>query len=390
MTLLGLAARNVLRNKVRGALTVLGVAISVLTFVLLRTVVGAWTAAADFAVKDRVVTRHKVTFIMTLPRRYAEDVKSAPHVRASTFANWFGGKDPKHDKEFFGALAGESKTFFSVYDDMIVDKETLARWQSEPTGAIVGDVLAKKMGWKVGDRVVLESGIYPKDGDWEFRVSGLYTATAKSVDRSTFVFHWSYLNDNLTGPGKDQVGWIVSRVDDPAQAASIGVALDRIFEEKEVQTLSQDERSFNASFLASVSAVLTAFDIISVVILAIMALLLGNTIAMGVRERTTEYGVLKAIGFENKHVVIFIVGESTVVGLLGGLLGVALSYPIVERGLGRFLEENMGSFFPFFRIPPLAAALAFVLALGLGALAAALPALGAARLRPIEALRRVA
>lgn len=391
MTLLGLAARNVLRNKVRATLTVLGVAISVLTFVLLRTVVGAWTAAADFAVKDRVVTRHKVTFVMTLPRRYVEDVRGAPHIKAATWANWFGGKDPKHETEFFATLAGDSKTFFTVYDDMKVEKDVLERFQQDPQGAIVGDVLAKKMGWKVGDKVLLQSSIYAKEGDWEFRIAGTYTATQKSVDRSTFVFHWTYLNDGVTIPGlKDQVGWIVSRVDDPAQAATIGVTLDKLFEDKEVQTLSQDERSFNSSFLASVSAILTAFDIISVVILAIMALLLGNTIAMGVRERTTEYGVLKAIGFRNWHVVLFIVGESTFVGLLGGLVGVLASYPIVERGLGRFLEENMGAFFPFFRIDPLAALVAFTLALMLGATAAAIPALNASRLRPIEALRRVA
>jgi putative ABC transport system permease protein len=125
------------------------------------------------------------------------------------------------------------------------------------------------------------------------------------------------------------------------------------------------------------------------VILLIMTLIIGNTIAMGVRERTTEYGTLRAIGFVPKHIVLFVLGESLVTGALGGALGLLLSYPVVEKGLGRFLEENMGAFFPFFRIQPQTAVLAFVAALALSALAAALPAYGTTRLKTVEALRRI-
>jgi putative ABC transport system permease protein len=391
MTLVGLAARNVLRNKFRAVLTILGVAVSIITFLLLRTVVFAWTAAADYAAKDRVVTRHKVTFIMPLPLNYAQTVRNMQdQVKVSTFANWFGGKDPKHDKEFFATMAGDTETFFQVYDDMAVPPDVLERWKQDPQGAIVGDVIAKKMGWKIGDRVVLQSPIYPKQDDWEFRITGTYDARSKSVDRSSFIFHWKYLNDGLPPDRQNEIGWIVSRVHDPSQAAAIGVAIDNIFEEREIQTLSQDERAFNASFLASISAVLTAIDIISIVILLIMALVLGNTIAMGVRERTNEYGVLKALGFSNGHVVMFIVVESLVIGVVGGLVGLAIGYPFIEQGLGRFLEENMGSFFPFFRIDPRMTVLAMVLAVLLAAAASIIPAISAARLRTVDALKRIA
>src|SRR5262245_17836920 len=128
MTLVGLAARNVLRNRFRAVLTVLGVAVAVLTFVLLRTVVGAWTVAADFAVKDRLVTRHKITFVMSLPLRYAQEVRNAPHVRATTYANWFGGKDPAHETEFFQVIAVDGETHFTVYDDMVVPPEVKDTW----------------------------------------------------------------------------------------------------------------------------------------------------------------------------------------------------------------------------------------------------------------------
>jgi putative ABC transport system permease protein len=390
MTLAGLAARNVLRNKVRAILTVAGVAVAVITFVLLRTLLSAWADAANFAAKDRTVTRHKITFVMTLPLRYVEQVRAAPHVKMATFANWFGAKDPKHDKEFFGNLAVDSDTYFKVYDDIYVAPDVLDTWQHDAQGALVGDVLAKKMGWKVGDRVSLVSGIYAVKPEWEFKIDGIYEAKARSADRSTFFFHYKYMNEAMPEGRKNQVGWIVSRVDDPNRAADIAVGIDKIFDDQEIQTLSQDERSFTASFLAGISAVLTAVNIVSVVILLIMMLILGNTIAMGVRERTNEYGVLKALGFSGGHIAMFIVVESMVIAIVGGAVGLLVGYPLIQLGIGRTLEENMGNFFPYFRIPPQVAVSAILLALTLGLIAAAIPAFNASRLRVVDALRRVA
>ncbi|GAC1364089.1 MAG: ABC transporter permease [Polyangiales bacterium] len=391
MTLTGLAARNVLRNKFRAILTIAGVAVAILTFVMLRTIVGAWTVAADFAVKDRLVTRHKVTFVMTLPKRYIDQVRSAPHIKVATWANWFGGKDMSHEHEFFANFAVDGATYFQVYDDFAITPELRDTWMHDAEGAIVGDVLAKKMGWKVGDKVTLVSGIYPDKPSWEFTIDGMYEAKARSADRSSFFFHWDYLDKNIGGTrSRDQIGWIVSRVDDPTHTADVGVALDRSFDDREIQTLSQDEHAFNASFLAGISAVLTAIDIISVVILAIMALVLGNTIAMGVRERTQEHGVLKALGFSGGQIAGFVVAESVLIALAGGVLGVAVAYPFIEKGMGRWLEENMGTFFPYFRVDPRTAVVAIALAVLLGVLAALIPALRASRLRTVDALRRTA
>jgi putative ABC transport system permease protein len=388
MTLTGLAVRNLARNRFRVALTALGVAIAITAFLLLRTVIWAWASAADWAAKDRVVTRHKVTFVMELPKRYVEDVRNAPHVKAVTWANWFGAKDPKHDREFFATVAVDPATYFAVYDEMKVPPDALETWKHDKQGAIVGDVLARKMGWKVGDKVILQSGIYP--GEWQMTIDGIYEATARSVDRSTFVFHWDYVNDSLPPERRDHVGWIVSRVDDPARVADIGVALDKGFDDRETPTLSQDERSFNASFLAMFSAVLKAMDIISAVILVIMTLILGNTIAMGVRERTSEYGVLRAIGFLPRHIALWIVGESLATGVLGGVLGLALAWPLINLAFGRFIEENMGNFFPYFRLETANMMIGLALASLLGAVASALPAWRASKLHVVDAVRRVA
>jgi putative ABC transport system permease protein len=388
MTLTGLAVRNLSRNSFRATLTALAVAIAIVAFLLLRTVTWAWASGAEFAAKDRVVTRHKVTFVMSLPKRYVEDVRGSPHVKQVTWANWFGGKDAQHDREFFQSLAVDPDTYFDVYDELSVPPDELNTWKHDRQGAIVGDVLAKKLGWKVGDRIKLESGIYP--GEWSFTVDSIYRATARSMDRSTLLFHWAYLNDSLPPGRRDQVGWIVSRVDEPSRSADVGLALDRVFDERDTQTRSQDERSFNASFLAMFSAVLKAMDIVSAVILIIMTLILGNTIAMGVRERTNEYGVLRAIGFLPSHVALWVVAESLVLGAVGGLIGVALATPIINLVIGRFIEENLGTLFPYFRLVPENMILAIALSALLGGAAAVLPAWRASQLRVVDAVRRVA
>jgi putative ABC transport system permease protein len=276
-----------------------------------------------------------------------------------------------------------------VYDEILVPQDQKEAWIGNRTGAVVGDALAKKMGWKVGDRVTLAGTIYP--GDWEFQISGIYTAVRKSVDRSSFMFHYDYLNDSpvvASQSAKDLVGWVVSRIDDPGRAAEISKAIDQHFDDRDVQTLSMSERAMNTSFIGMISAILKAVDGVSLVILLIMVLILGNTVAMGVRERTHEYGVLRAIGFLPKHLAVFVVGEAVTVSVAGGLLGIMIAYPFVEKGLGRFLEENLGAMFPFFQIDNNTIILAIILAVLLGAMAAAVPAYNASRLKVVDALRR--
>lgn len=391
MTLAGLAARNVLRNKFRTALTILGVAVAILTFVFLRTVLNAWTTAAEHAPKDRLITRHKITFVMGLPKHYHREVKEVPGVKESGYANWFDGKVPGKEDDFFATFAVDPD-YFVVASEMSVPPAELEAWKQDKQGAIVGDVLAKKWGWTIGQRVTLTSGIYPAPADapWTFTIQGIYTATARSADRSTFLLHWDYINDAMPEFRREQIGWIFSRVKEGENPADVSVAIDEHFDSQDIQTLSQDEHAFQESFLAGSSAILGAMDIISAAILGIMMLVLGNTIAMGVRERTQEYGVLRAIGFLPRHLALFILGEAVLTALLGGILGVALAYPIVEHGIGRTIEENMGSWFPYFRVPAQAIVSALVLSVWLGLIAAAPPAWGATRLKVTEALRRVA
>jgi putative ABC transport system permease protein len=384
-----IGARNVLRNRLRTVLTILGVAVAIVTFVLLRTVLSAWTAGADFASPDRVVTRHKVSFIMSMPGKYAREVAALDQIQVSSAAHWFGGKDPSHPDDFFGSIAVDDK-FLDVYDEVALGPGEAKAWMEDRTGAVVGKALATKYGWKVGDRVTLRGTIYP--GDWQFTVRGVYTAKRRSIDQATFFFHYDYLNEwvKKNRPrAADQVGWIASRIRSGLRPADVAKAIDTKFEERDIQTLSQDEHSFNTSFLGMISAILKALDLVSVVILLIMMLILGNTIAMGVRERTHEYGVLRAIGFLPKHLVLFVLGEAATVGFIGGGVGLLIAYPFVQEGMGRFMEENMGQWFPFVRIAPEVAVSAMVLAVLLGLLAAVIPAYQASKLEVVSSLRKV-
>ena len=387
MTIGGIGIRNVWRNKTRTSLTVLGGAVAVLAFILLRTVLWAWNVGVEYSAKDRLATRHKVSLIMPVPKRYVDNIRQIPGIKQTTWANWFGGKDPRRPDEFFGTLAVDPPSFFEVYSEMSVPPADMAKWKEDRRGAIVGDVLARKLGVKVGDKVTLQGTIFP--GDWEFNVDGIYVATQKSVDRSQLLFHWAYLNETLPERNKDLVGWIISRIDNPSQSANLSLAVDKLFDEKDVQTTTMSERSMNNSFMAAFSAILTALNIVSVIILLIMMLILGNTIAMGVRERTREYGVLRALGFSPKHVATFVIGEALTIGVLAGALGCALSYPVVQLGMGRWLEENMGAFFPYFRVSLETALVAALLSVLLGAVSAIIPAMQASKLTIIDALRRV-
>lgn len=382
------ARRNLFRRKGRTILTIIAVAVAVLIFCLIRTVVGAWNVAADEAARDRLATRHKVSIVMQLPKRYIEDVRAIAGVQSATYGNWFASKDPKERTPFFAGFAVDHETWFTVFDEMKVEPAQLAEWKQTPNGAIIGDVLARTLEVKVGDRIVITSDIYP--GDWEFKIVGIYMPLRRTVDRNSFVFRWDYLNnDPRVGPSKDQIGWVMSRISDPNASADTSRKIDKIFDEKDDQTLTQSERAFNLAFLGAFSAVLSAFDIISLAILLIMTLILANTIAMSARERTHEYGVLRAIGFSPGSIFGFIVGEAMLVALVGGLVGAMFTFLIINNAIGPAMEENMAGIFPYFRTPMSTLGIAVVVSTILGALSGTIPGILASRRKVVDALRRV-
>ncbi len=388
MNLATYARRNLFRRRGRTILTISAVVVAVLIFSLIRTAVVAWNAGADAAATDRLATRHKISITMQLPKRYIDELRQIPEVKAATWANWFGAKDPKERIPFFAGFAVDHNTWFDVTDEMQVPADQLATWKQTPNGAILGDQLAKALDVQVGSKLVITSDIYP--GDWEFQVVGIYTALRKSIDRNTLVFRWDFLsNDPRAAFSKDTIGWTVSRITDATRSAEISRQIDARFETQDDQTLTMSERAFQLSFLGAFSAILKAFDLVSLVILLIMTMILANTIAMSVRERTHEYGVLRAIGFPPGHILGFILGEALLVSVVGGLIGVGLVVLLINHGLGPAVEENMSGFFPYFRTPASVLVTALGAAAVLGVVAGAIPAIRASRLKVTDALRRV-
>jgi putative ABC transport system permease protein len=390
VTLTSVAVKNIGRNLFRTILTILGVVVAMMAFLLLRTVITSWLMGVELAAKDRVASRHKVTFIMTLPKRYVEDIRAVPGVKDVAYFNWFGAKLAGKEDQFFGNMATDPESFLRVYDEIVVPEDQKKNWFENRQGALVGSALAKQLGLKVGDKITLKGTIFP--GDWPMTVEGIYTTTRKSIDQSSLWFHWKYLNESpvLTPPMKDQVGWITSKINNASDAASITKKIDAMFDTRDVQTLSMSEGAMNASFMGMFSTLLKAIDLVSIVILVIMMLILGNTIAMGTRERTHEYGVLRAIGFMPKHLAFFVLGEAAVIGLVGGIAGVAFSYLMVNNGMGQAIEEGSGGMFLYFRMKESDALIGVFLATAIAAVAAAIPAYRASKLDVIDALRRVA
>jgi putative ABC transport system permease protein len=392
MDLPRLVLRSAGRHPARAALTVLAAAVATLAFVLLRAAAGAWTTGAQAAVRDRIVTRHRTSFAVPLPLRHLSVVAALPHVRAATHWTWFGGRLAGADSGSppFAVAAVDARTYFDVFDEAVLPPEQRQAWLDDRAGAVVGDLLAARFGWKPGDRVTLESAVFPNDPEapWTFTIRGVYTTPAQSMDRSTMLVRWDYVDERLPHWGKGHVGWIISRADSPARAAEVAAAIDAALEGSEAPTRSQDEGSFRTSVLGGAAALLGALDALSASTLALLTLVLANTIAMGARERTREYAVLRAIGFRPWHVGGLVVAEGVLLGAAGAAWGVLGARALLDAGLARWLEERTLTFFPYVRLGlPLALAAVAAGALAGGA-AAAIPGWRASRLSTVDALRR--
>jgi putative ABC transport system permease protein len=382
VTLTGLALRNTfLRNKTRSILTVLGVLITTVAFLFLRTVLSAWYSSSEASAADRVVTRNAISITQTMPLSYAARVAQIPGVTKVTWSNWFGGIY-KDKKNFFAQFAVDAPSSLEVFGIKFAQGSKEA-WLADRNSAIVGSDLAKNYGWKLGDTVPLFSDIYP--GDWQFKIAGIIQGTDDASIGNTMYFHWARLNETLPERRKDQVGVFTSTIANANDSPRIVKIIDELFANSDNETHTETEKAFRLQFVSGSGAILTALEAVSVVILVIMALILGNTLAMGLRERTSELGAMRAIGFLPAHVRMLALSEGALLGVTGGVLGVLAASPIL-LGFGRFMA-SMGFLSGLsVRLPT---ALGSVVVAGLiGAAASAMPAVQAARMAIVDALRR--
>jgi putative ABC transport system permease protein len=384
LKILKLAIKNAFRHKLRTGLTVLGLAVAVMAFGLLRTTIDAWYAGAEAAPPDRLIARNAVNIIFPLPLSYRDQIAKVPGVEKVSYAHWFGAYyvDPKN---FFANFAVDHETFFDLYPEVVLDSTELAAFKSEKTAVICGQILADRFGWKVGDRIRLIGTIYP--GNWDLHLVGIYRGLKKSTDESGFYLRWDMLDENLkaTVPGRaGNVGWYIMKISNPDDGVAISKAVDGLFKNSLAETLTETEEAFNLSFIAMSSTIITGLQLVSYLIIGIILLVLANTMAMTARERISEYAVLKTLGFRPAHLVMLIAGESVFIAVVGGVLGMLLIYPMAG-GFG----EAMKYFFPVFEVKPITVVLAGIFSLTVGVLASIFPVLKATRVSIVDGLRVV-
>src|SRR3990172_6329524 len=327
MFILKIILRNAFRYKLRTALTIIGVAIAITAFGLLRSLVDLWYLGAERASATRLVTRNAISLIFPMPISYRDRIRQAPGVKEVSYGTWFGGIyiDEKH---FFANYAVEPKTYLALYPEYILPPDQKAAFIRDRKACIAGQKLAALHGWKIGDTITLRGTIFP--GQWEFVLRGIYRGADKSAEERVLMFQWDYLNEVLKKTAArraDQVGFYIIGAARPDLAVAVALNVDGMFKNSLAETMTETERAFNLGFIAMTDAILTAIQIVSYMVIVIIMIVAANTMAMTARERLAEYATLKTMGFGATFITLIVFGESLAISLTGGLIVVFLTFP---------------------------------------------------------------
>jgi len=385
MELLKLLFRNTLRHKLRSLLTIIGVGVAVMAFGLLQTVVTAWYAGVEASAANRLITRHAVSFVFSLPLVYRDRIAQVSGVNKVTYASWFSGVYIDKN-QFFARLAVDSDTFFDVYPEFMIPRGQFEAFQRERNACIIGIDLARRYNLEIGDIMPIEGDVYP--GQWEFVVRGIYEPRDQTTDPATMMFHYKYLDERVRQEMPEragEIGWYVVRIADPGDSARISQEIDNMFANSRAETKTETERAFQQSFLSAASAVITAMNIMSFVIIGIILLVVGNTMVMSARERTHEFAVLKALGFSGSQLFFLLAGESMILSIAGSALGLLVTIPAVD-GFQTALPKG---WFPVFYIKPETILMGCIAGLAVGLLASLIPLRRVLMTRIVEGLRYV-
>jgi putative ABC transport system permease protein len=379
-----LILRNTVRHRLRTTLTILGMAIAILSFGLLRTVVDAWYAGVEGAAADRLVTRNAISLIFRLPLAYLTKIKAIPGVKRVAYGYWFGGVYID-EKNFFPQFAVDLPNYLDIYSEFIIPPEQRQVLLKERNACVAGRKLAQRFGWKLGDIITLRGTIF--SGNWELVLRAIYQGAEDSTDETRFFFHWDYVNETMIKnfPAvANQVGWFISQVADIDQAPAIAAQIDATFKNSLAETLTESEKAFQMGFVSMTKAIIMAIQMVSYVVIAIILIVLANTMAMTARERQEEYAVLKTLGFHGRDLVILIAGESVSIALMGGLVGLMAIFPAAH-----FFRTALGNYFRIFNVSDETLITCMIIAVIIGALAAIFPAWRAARMSIAEGFRRI-
>lgn len=372
---------NLLRKKLRTFLTIGSFAVALFLFGILAVVRGAFSQGVEVAGADRLVVINKVSLIQPLPLSYRDRLLRIPGIEGVTFANWFGGVY-QDERNFFPNFAIDVDTYRSIFREYAVPEEQWKAFVDDREGCVVGEGLAKRFGWKLGDRIPLKGTIFP--GTWEFNIRAIYNGTRQQDDVTQLWFHWDYLDErNPYQSQRGYVGWYTVRVKNPNDAAKVLATIDETFANSPNETKTETEKAFAASWVKQMGNIELLILTIGGVVFFTLLLVTGNTMGIAVRERVRELAVFKAVGFSDSTLLLLVLAESLVIAAVGGGLGLAVAKAFTLQG------DPTGGLLPLFYLPPGDLVVGFTLALAIGGIAGLTPAVSAMRLRVVDAMRRI-
>jgi putative ABC transport system permease protein len=317
MKIIRLILKNTARNPRRTVLTVLSIGVSIFLVSTLQAVLhNLDNLGMSNSSNLRVVVHRATSMTETMPISYKQRIAELPGVKYVECMDWFGGyyADPSN---FFANFATEVDDFEKIADELTIPPDQLAAWKRERVAALVGNKLMETYHWKLGDRVTLKGTIYPVD--LEFIIRAVYTDTDDAALERSMYFHWEYFDESLGRPGR--TGSFYVKAATPQDVPRLAERIDGLFRNTGAETKTEAEKAFNLGFVSMLGNIKLLLNVICLAVVFTILLVAGNTMAMSVRERTGEVGVLKTLGFRRNAILYLMVGESAAIALLGGLLG---------------------------------------------------------------------
>lgn len=378
MRFLPLILRNILRSKRRTVLTVLSIIVSLFLFCTLRTVITSLDASLQMSDTTRLVVRRSTSLTFFLPLSYKDRLAQIPGVEKVSWSVWFGGVyiDERH---FFPQLAVDPRGYIPMYPEYdIQPRDAPEVFSRERTACIVGEKLAKRYGFKVGEQITLKGAIFT--GTWDFTVAGIARSRSPDLDTNFMLINWDYLNQRIGDLGL--VGVYIVRISDPSRAGEIAQSIDATFANSSAETKTETEKAFQLGFITMLGNIQRVIVAVGTAIVIAIILVAMNTMMMAARERTREIAVFKALGFTDRAVMGLVLTESLLISIVGGILGAGLARVIFEA-----TDFTAGGFFPSFIVTWGTIVRALGIAALLGLLSGAIPAWNAARLKVVDALR---
>jgi putative ABC transport system permease protein len=366
-------------------------AVCIFLICTLQTVLAAIDYSLQSASAKRLVTRHAVSLVFTLPLSYKPRIAAVPGVQRVAVLSWFGGIY-KDRKNFFANFAVDPEEFLAIYPEIQLAPDQRAAFLGDRKGAIVGTRLASKFGWKVGDTIQLESEIPPYQigRPFDFVIRGIYDidrVKSPGGDVNSMYFHYSYFYEATDR--RVSAGTYVIEIDDPDRAGAICHAVDALFENSDAQTKTETEGAFAAGFVSLAGNLAFLLNAIGLAVAFTILLVTANTMSMAIRERRTEVAVLKTLGFSGRLVLALVLGEALVLGLLGGGLGLFLGWTSIRGLQNTPMLGAVLAFYPDLGLTRGVATLGIALSLLLALSAGIVPAIGAYRARVTDMLRQV-